>query len=80
MNCKDDQYDNVCKDEFAELHTKLDVIDVALRGNGKPGIQVRLDRLEQDKLSRSKALWFVIGALTTIAGSVTTTLIVRTLL
>jgi len=42
--CKNDQYEDVCKDEFAELHTKLDVIDVALRGNGKPGIQVRLEQ------------------------------------
>ena len=70
MTCKNDQYDDVCKQEFAELHTKLDVIDVALRGNGKPGIQVRLDRLEQERISRSKVTWFIIGALTTVAGSI----------
>ena len=71
MTCKE-QYDNVCKDEFAELHTKLDTIDVALRGNGKPGIQVRLDRLEQERISRSKVTWFIIGCVTTIAGSIVT--------
>ncbi len=71
MTCKE-QYENVCKDEFAELHTKLDTIDVALRGNGKPGIQVRLDRLEQERLSRSKVTWFVIGCIATLAGSIAT--------
>ena len=71
MTCKE-QYDNVCKAEFAELHTKLDTIDVALRGNGKPGIQVRLDRLEQERISRSKVTWFIIGCITTIAGSIVT--------
>ncbi len=71
MTCKE-QYDNVCKDEVAELHTKLDTIDVALRGNGKPGIQVRLDRLEQERISRSKVTWFIIGCITTIAGSIAT--------
>ena len=71
MTCED-QYENVCKDEFAELHTKLDGIDVALRGNGKPGIQVRLDRLEQERISRSKVTWFIIGCVTTIAGSIAT--------
>lgn len=79
MTCKE-QYDDVCKDEFSLLHDKLDKMDEAIRGNGKPGIQTRLDRLEHDKLTRSKVTWFVIGALTTIAGSIVTTLVVRTLL
>jgi lysozyme family protein len=77
--CKNDQYEDVCKDEFAELHTKLDVIDVALRGNGKPGIQVRLDRLEQERISRSKITWFIIGCIATVAGSIATSWIVGTL-
>jgi hypothetical protein len=79
MTCKNDQYEDVCKDAFAGLHDKLDKMDEAIRGNGKPGIQTRLDRLEQDKLSRSKIVWFIIGVLTTIAGSVTTAMIVRAL-
>ena len=70
MTCKNDQYEDVCKDEFAGLHTKLDTMDVALRGNGKPGIQVRLDRLEQERISRSKVTWFIIGCITTVAGSI----------
>jgi hypothetical protein len=76
MGCNSEQYEDVCKGEFGELHTKLDVIDVAIRGNGKPGIQTRLDRLEQDRLYRSKVVWFVIGTITTLAGSIATTLFV----
>jgi len=71
MTCKE-QYENVCKDEFAQIHTKLEAIDVALRGNGKPGIQVRLDRLEQDRVRRYKVTWFIIGCITTVAGSIVT--------
>lgn len=78
MTCKE-QYETVCKDEFAGLHDKLDKMDEAIRGNGKPGIQVRLDRLEQERLSRSKVAWFVIGCITTLAGSIATSWIVRTL-
>jgi hypothetical protein len=66
MTCNNQQYENICKGEFAELHKKLDGMDEAIRGNGKPGIQLRLDRLEQDRLSRSKIIWFLLG----IAGSI----------
>ena len=51
-----DQYDKICKEEFKDIHDKLDSIDVSLRGNGKPGIITRLDRLEQTKLFISKLL------------------------
>ena len=76
MTCNDEQYENVCKGEFAELHTKLDGIDEAIRGNGKPGIQLRLDRLEQEKLSRSKVTWFLLGIAGTVGGALLTSLIV----
>ncbi len=69
MTCKE-QYENVCKHEFDKIIDKLDAIDESIRGNGKPGIQVRLDRLEQHRINRSKATWFIIGALTTVAGSI----------
>ena len=54
-----------CQQQFDILFEKLDRIDVAIRGNGKPGIQVRLDRLEQERLNRSKLAWFVFGAFCT---------------
>jgi hypothetical protein len=61
-----DQYAAVCKDEFDGLHTKLDRMDEAIRGNGKPGIQVRLDRLEQDAKRQSKLIWLMLGGLVTL--------------
>ena len=67
--CTGEQYENVCKGEFAELHRKLDRLDEAVRGNGRPGIQLRLDRLEAVDRSRSKLLWIIVGAAVTLAGS-----------
>ena len=49
------------------LHTKLDKLDEAIRGNGKPGIQLRLDRLETAQVRRSRLLWMVLGAAVTLA-------------
>ena len=64
-----DQYERVCKGEFSSLHTKLDRLDEAVRGNGKPGIQLRLDRLETSQATRSRLLWLIAGATTTMAVS-----------
>lgn len=61
------QYERVCKDEFASIHTKLDRLDEAIRGNGKPGIQLRLDRLEAAEKSRAKLIWIIVGAAATLA-------------
>ena len=61
--CSDsDQYDRVCRGEFAAIHTKLDRLDEAVRGNGKPGIQLRLDRLEGAEVTRVKLIWVLVGA------------------
>jgi hypothetical protein len=65
-NC-DSQYETVCKAEFAEVHAKLDKLDEALRGNGKPGVQLRLDRLETAERRRSRLIWLVLGAALTVA-------------
>ena len=62
-------YDRVCKGEFSSIHTKLDRLDEAVRGNGKPGIQLRLDRLETSEAVRSRLLWIIAGATTTLAVS-----------
>ena len=61
------QYDRVCKGEFAELHVKLDKLDEAIRGNGKPGIQLRLDRLEAAEAVRSRLMWIIAGSTVTLA-------------
>lgn len=75
--CESDQYKKVCKDEFKQLHGKLDRLDVAIRGNGKPGIQTRLDRLEQDKLTRSRFFWFLMGCIGTSVTSVLVIILAR---
>lgn len=62
-----EQYERICKAQFTELHGKLDRIDEAIRGNGKPGIQTRLDRLEQAERTRGRLLWLIAGALVTLA-------------
>lgn len=68
--CSDtDQYDRVCKGEFAAVHGKLDKLDEAIRGNGKPGIQRRLDRLEAAEAVRSRLLWIIAGAAVALAVS-----------
>jgi hypothetical protein len=62
-----DQYERVCKGEFAAIHTKLDRMDEAIRGNGKPGIQLRLDRLEAAEAVRSRLMWIIAGSTVTLA-------------
>ena len=68
MSDEQDQYQRICKGEFADLHRKLDRLDEAIRGNGKPGIQTRLDRLEMAEAIRSKLLWIITAA--TVTGAV----------
>ena len=61
------QYDRVCKCEFAAVHAKLDKLDEAIRGNGRPGIQLRLGRLEAAEAVRSRLLWIIAGSTVTLA-------------
>ena len=69
MDCDAGQYEQVCRNEFAELHAKLDRLDEAIRGNGKPGLQRRLDRLEMAEAVRSRLVWLVAGAAVTLAAT-----------
>jgi hypothetical protein len=62
-----DQYESVCKAEFGEIKSKLDRLDEAIRGNGKPGILLRLDRLESAEAVRSRLLWIIAGSTVTLA-------------
>ena len=54
-----------CQGQFEAIHRKLDRLDEAVRGNGRPGITVRLDRLEPDAKRQSKLIWLIIGAIVT---------------
>ncbi len=58
-----------CQNQFESIHDKLDRLDEAIRGNGKPGIQLRLDRLEQDARRQSRLIWLILGAAITAATS-----------
>jgi len=62
-----EQYERVCKRDFASIHSKLDRLDEAIRGNGKPGIQRRLDRLESAAAARSRLLWIIASAVVALA-------------
>jgi len=61
------QYERVCRGEFAAVHAKLDRLDEAIRGNGRPGIQLRLDRLEAAEAVRSRLLWIIASSTATLA-------------
>jgi len=56
-----------CQNHFEAIHRKLDQLDEAIRGNGKPGIQLRLDRLEAAERGRNRLLWLIAGSVLTLA-------------
>ena len=59
-----------CEREFAEIRVKLDRLDEAIRGNGKPGIALRLDRIERDARRYTKLAWLIVGSAVTAFASV----------
>lgn len=66
--CSVDRFEDVCKGRFDHIDGKLDRIDLAIRGNGvSPGINTRLDRLEQAAGLRGKLFLIAIGATPPIA-------------
>lgn len=56
------QNENDSCSQFDELHNKLDRLDHAIRGNGEPGINIRLDRLEQNAMRHARWMWLIAGA------------------
>lgn len=69
----DERFGNLAK-AIDILDNKMDKLDEFLRGNGKPGLVVRLDRLEEARKRQVKFLWLAIGGIVsmvfTIAGMV----------
>ena len=61
-----EQYNDICKGEFAEIKDTLKSIDHAIRGNGKVGIVTRLDRVERVLATGSRVFWGI--ALAVCAG------------
>ena len=72
------QFDE-CEKHFDRVHEQLKQIDEAIRGNGTPGINVRLDRLEQDSTRRSRLVWAVVGATATAVVSAVVPVLVAVL-
>lgn len=69
MTNAEEELDRLHRLEIAEIHEKLDRLDEAIRGNGKPGINTRLDRLEASERTRSRLLWIIAGAVVSLAVS-----------
>ena len=69
MTHAEEELDRLHRQEIAEIHEKLDRLDEAIRGNGKPGINTRLDRLEASERTRSRLLWIIAGAVVSLAVS-----------
>ena len=67
---ENEQYHNVCKDEFAEIKDMIRAVDNAIRGNGKEGLTTRVVKNEQ----RHKLLFWVmsaeVGVLLTLVGKI----------
>jgi hypothetical protein len=57
-----DRYEDTCKGAFKRLFAQLDGIDESLRGNGKPGLNLRVDRLEHAVQAYSRMRWLAISA------------------
>lgn len=66
-----------CEREFAQIRVKLDRLDEAIRGNGKPGITVRLDRIEQDARRHARLVWLIVGSSVTAIVSVLAAWVMR---
>lgn len=52
--------------EFGRVCGKLDKLDSLLRGNGGPGVLVRIEKLELRDRIRSKVLWLVSSLVLTL--------------
>jgi len=58
-----EQFEQFCKPQFDAIHVKLDKLDEAVRGNGKPGIQLRLDIVGSTVTLAVGAVWkLILGA------------------
>ncbi len=69
MSHAEEELSHLHRQELAEIHAKLARLDEAIRGNGKPGINARLDRLEASERTRSRLLWIIAGAVVSLAVS-----------
>jgi hypothetical protein len=55
---------------LATQDAMLAKLDIAVRGNGKPGLSTRVDRIERTTINLLKFAWIIIAALATTAAEV----------
>jgi hypothetical protein len=61
-----EQYTDVCRSEFAAIRRSIEKLDESIRGNGKPGITTRLDRIEQAAKGMAKLTWLIVGGVVSL--------------
>ncbi len=54
--------DEALLQQLEDICGQLRRLDEAIRGNGKPGLNTRVDRLEQAAVRQSKLVWLIVGA------------------
>jgi hypothetical protein len=54
-----------CEDLFKMIFERFDKLEEMLKGNGKPGITVRLDRVESKVNTVAKLAWVTVGVIIT---------------
>lgn len=69
--------DERLEEAFSRVCTKLDKIDALLRGNGGPGVLVRVEKLELRDRIWSKALWLIPPVVVTLLVLLSWELIVK---
>ena len=58
-----EQIEKQLKEMQSDLTSQLKKIDADIRGNGKVGINVQLDRLENSKKAAKKWFWIVVASI-----------------
>jgi hypothetical protein len=76
MNAEADRFVSVCKPQFEALFTRVNTLDEAVRGNGKPGLNQRVRDLERCEGLRGKLFWIAVGLAVSVIGSVVSALAV----
>ena len=52
------------------LKKRIDECDEAIRGNGKPGLNTRVAKLEQSMSTMAKIIWLLAGSIVTSVASI----------
>lgn len=53
---------NAIREDITEIKAKVERIDHAVRGNGRPGLTTRVALLESFRNGTTKLVWLVVGS------------------